>query len=154
MIEAKQLTTNSWLIKDSGFSIGFIYKESDGLYKALTTTETLEFDTFDNTKKYFGKKVKEILASTIEIDDDIKVEINGYPVKHDNITIKEEGSRPIYQRVNSVYAAGYWTIKYSDVWVAADCPLLSTVESYPCNGPFRTKLEMLSQIATNNKLNM
>ena len=151
-IEAKQLTTNTWFIKDSGFVIGMIYLEHDK-YVSITKTSCSEYDTFKEAKAFYGKRVKEILAESFEsIDEKAISDISGFPVKHDNITIKEEGTRPIYQRVNSVYVAGYWTVKYSEVWVSAFCPLLSTIESYPSNGPYKTELEMKSKIASNNKL--
>ena len=150
-IEAKQITTNTYLIKDNGFVVGMIYQENDK-YISLTKHDSSQHDTFKDAKSIFGKKVKEILSSTLIEELEPSTIINGYPVKHDNISVVEEGNRPVYRRVKSIYVAGYWTIKYSEVWVSSFCPLLTTIETYPSNGPFKTELEMKSQIASNNKL--
>lgn len=152
-IEAKQLTTNSWLVSDSGNLVGYIYKQ-DEEFTIMTMKDEHSEKTFVLAKKYFGTRVKELpLSKTLSsIEEQTVSEISGYPVKHDNITIMRTESPPLYSRVNSVYVAGYWAVKYSDIWVSVYCPLESTIQTYSCEGPFKTKMEMKSCISTNNKL--
>lgn len=152
-IEAKQLTTNSWIVSNSGNNVGYIYHDNDQ-FNILTLSEKHVEPTLAAAKKYFGGRVKELPLSKAlsSIEEQAVSEISGYPVKHDNITIIRAECPPIYSRVNSVYVAGYWAIKYSDIWVSVYCPLESTTHTYSCEGPFKTKMEMKSCISTNNKL--
>jgi hypothetical protein len=152
-IDAKQLTTNSWLMSSSGNLLGYIYKNNDS-YTILTQDTKQLTNSLDSAKLYFGDNVTEIpLSKTLSsLSERTMSEIDGYPVKHDDITIIRIDTPPLYSKVNSVYVAGYWAIKYSDIWVSVYCPLESTVHTYTAEGPFKTKLEMKSCISTNNKL--
>jgi hypothetical protein len=62
---------------------------------------------------------------------------------------------PIFTKSNkskSQFCAGYYVIKFRKGWVKSFCPKLITLERYPYKGPFKTELEMKSELNKINKL--
>jgi hypothetical protein len=50
----------------------------------------------------------------------------------------------------SLYCAGYYTIKFEKGWVKSFCPKLITIERYEYRGPFKTELEMRTELSRVN----
>ena len=57
---------------------------------------------------------------------------------------------PIYSKTpksTSMYAAGYYIIKFEKGWVKSFCPKVITLQRYTYRGPFTTELEMRKQLS-------
>jgi len=50
----------------------------------------------------------------------------------------------------SLYCAGYYVIRFDKGWVKSFCPKLITVERYENRGPFKTELEMRTELSRVN----
>lgn len=77
-------------------------------------------------------------------------EIYGFPVsqKPHNVYWDVKHKFAVFTKNNkskSYFCAGYYTIKFNHGWVKAFCPKLITLNRYPFNGPYKTKLEALEQ---------
>ncbi len=141
-----QLTTNSWLIRANTLKAGLLFKLPDE-YVFMSTDKRISFATYQDVEKRLGKleveppKVDKILST-----------IRNYPIKHSNITIISEDP-PLYKKNgNTVYAAGYWGLKFQGGWTQAYCPKHETCEKYETVGPFSNRLEMLNHISKLNTI--
>lgn len=149
-INLHKITENSWIANSNGYPVGFIYKtETEYIY--MTPEAKTPFTKMSDIKEFLGGKVKEQVNEARE-DGDVVDHIDGFPIKHSNISVVTAGDRPVYVRGKQVqHAAGYWAIKFSKRWVPSFCPLLKTVEQYQSSGPFKTKLEMMNSMAALNR---
>jgi len=50
----------------------------------------------------------------------------------------------------SLYCAGYFIIRFEKGWVKSFCPKLITLERYEYKGPFKTNLEMRTELSKAN----
>ena len=55
------------------------------------------------------------------------------------------------KKSKSLYCAGYYIIQFEKGWVRSYCPKLLTLDSYAFKGPFRTSLEMKTELSNANK---
>lgn len=144
MIKLIQLTSNSWLMRAGSQSSGLLFKTLTN-YLYMSPTARLEFADMDAVAKKFGKIKLEDLKAEEEISS-----IRGYPVKHQGITIVSE-EPPLYTKGGqTVFAAGYWGLKFTTGWTQAYCPKQETCTKYESIGPFRNRLEMLNSLTTLN----
>ena len=142
----KKMTENSWLVSTNGTPVAFVSK-SDDVYHYMTSSGKEQFNSLSALKSFIGGKINEEIAeSSSGLTDDVVQLIDGFPVKHANITIETGGERPVYVRGKTQHAAGYWCLKFSKRWVPSFCPLLKTVEQYQSMGPFKDRLVMMSQL--------
>jgi hypothetical protein len=51
----------------------------------------------------------------------------------------------------SAYCAGYYIIRFDKGWVKSFCPKLITIERYEFKGPFKTEIEMRSELSRVNR---
>ena len=57
---------------------------------------------------------------------------------------------PLFTKSNkskSAYCAGYYIIEFEKGWVKSFCPKLITIERYNFKGPFKTEIEMRSELS-------
>lgn len=146
-----KITDNSWIANTNGTPVAFIRKGDDHyLYVTLDTKQ--KFKDMAAIEKFLGGKLKEQVVEANDGLDNASVgDINGLPIKHQNIIIEQEGARPVYLRGKTQHVAGYWCIKFSKRWVPSFCPLLRTIEQYQSSGPFKNRLEMMSNLTTLNR---
>jgi hypothetical protein len=146
-----KITANSWIANTNGSPVAFIHR-SDEEYTYMTPEGTTKFVSMQAIKQFLGGKVKEeITEASAGLESDILDNIDGYPVKHANISVEQAGDRPVYVRGKTQHVAGYWCIKFSKRWVPSFCPLLKTVEQYQSAGPFKNRLEMMSNLSALNR---
>jgi len=50
-----------------------------------------------------------------------------------------------------LYCAGYYIIQFDKGWVKSFCPKLVTLERYHSKGPFKTDVEMRSELSIANR---
>lgn len=147
----RKITENSWIAHTNGTPVAYINKTPDN-YLFVSKEINQKFPDMKAIEKFLGGKIKEQINEASDgLDNAIESEINGFPVKHQNTTIEHAGDRPVYLRGKTQHAAGYWCIKFSKRWVPGFCPLLKTVEQYQSMGPFKTRLEMMTELAAQNR---
>lgn len=150
--DIKKLTSRSWVLQQGGSTVALIHTNSDDKLVLLTVDESSTYDTLDDIKAHVGGRVSELVATDSEdVDSDIKDHIDGFPVKHLKITTQQGGDRPVYQRGKTQHVAGYWCIKFSKRFVPSFCPLLKTVEQYESTGPYKSRFEMMANLASLNR---
>jgi hypothetical protein len=144
MIKLVQLTANSWLMRAGSQSSGLVFHQ-DGAYVYMSPTQKFTFPDLEALAGKFGK----IKFEELNLDEEVS-QIRGYPVKHQGITIQSEDP-PLYTKGGAtVFAAGYWGLKFTGGWTQAFCPKQETCEKYQSIGPFRNRLEMLNSLTTLN----
>lgn len=147
----KKVTTNSWLATTSGSPVAIIHHDGQE-FKFMTPDSVLTFASLDDVKKHLGGNVKEqMLEAKSGLDDEALETIDGFPVKHTNISVEQAGERPVYVRGKTQHVAGYWCIKFSKRWVPSYCPLLRTVEQYQSTGPFKDRMGMMAELGVLNR---
>lgn len=147
----KKLTETSWIMHTGGSPIAFIH-EFKGKFIMMTMEEKTEFESLEEVKNSVGGRVSELIAmESDEGDSEILSHIDGFPVKHSNTTTETGGDRPVYRRGKTQHVAGYWCIKFSKRWVPSFCPLLKTIEQYQSMGPYKSRFEMMANLATLNR---
>lgn len=148
----KKLTEKSWVLQQGGTTVGFVHMTEEEKFALLTSEESTVYDSLELLKEHIGGKVSELISSESEdVDSDIKDHIDGFPVKHAKITIQQGGDRPMYFRGKTQHVAGYWCIKFSKRFVPSFCPLMKTVEQYESTGPYKSRFEMMANLATLNR---
>lgn len=149
MVKIVKLSTYSWFLKNNnGGILGVLNKKTDNTFQLLTTNSKHSFNTLEDVEKEYGK-IKGI-EETSKVSD--ITNINGYPVKHADITVIDENI-PTYSRGTKVYfVAGYWGIRNDSGWSMIFCPKLSTIQSSEHIGPYKNKMEILNEISMKNNM--
>lgn len=141
-----QLTDNSWILKKSEITVGTLFKGANGLL-FMSPEKRKKYASFDEFQKEWGiRKILNADDAGATPDDAISSEINGFPIKHNNVKVIENSDPPQYIKGNAnakaVFAAGYWVVRNGNIWVAKLCPKMQTVEENETHGPFKSRLEM------------
>ena len=82
-------------------------------------------------------------------------EVHGFPssVAPYNSMYDVKRKLPLFtksEKSKSLYAAGYYIIRFEKGWVKSFCPKLITVERYEYKGPFKTSIEMKQELSLAN----
>jgi len=151
-INLHKITANSWIANTNGSPVAFIHRGDDH-YLFMTPESMQKFPNMAEIKTFLGGKVKEqITEASSGLDSEIADNIEGFPIKHTNVSVECAGDRPVYVRGKATqHVAGYWCIKFSKRWVPSFCPLLKTVEQYQSAGPFKNRLEMMNNLSALNR---
>lgn len=144
MTKMMQLSPNSWLLRTKTGDTGLLFKQS-GHYLFMNPETRKEFDDIESVEKRFGK-----LEEVERVEEEAVSNINGYPVKHQGITVVSEEPPHYTTGGKVVFAAGYWGLKFTNGWTQAYCPKLDTTSAYESVGPFKNRLEMLNHLSTLN----
>jgi hypothetical protein len=136
-----KLTNNSWIIRAGIDNSGLLFKNSEG-YLFLSISKRIEFKTIEEVYTRFGHLKEEIRENK---DTQLSI-IDGFPVRHENITIISE-KPPLYNKgTDIIFAAGYWCIKYPNGWTLTLCPKQKTTQEYDTSGPYRNRLESMNRL--------
>ena len=110
--------------------------------------------TAKKQEQYVNRKTEDLSApGPVESE---KNDVYDYPSKFVpyNMVFDVKRKLPLFnksKKSKSLYCAGYYIIKFEKGWVRSYCPKLLTLERYPFKGPFRTILEMKTELANANK---
>ena len=153
-MNAKEIVKNKfWIVQDKGQNIGTIsfndeqYMLSDASgSRFFTDTNDLE-KTLQTSVSWQQLEIKESKPTK---------EVNTFPTSTHpyNSMFDVKRKLPLFtksKKSKSLYCAGYYIIKFEKGWVRSYCPKLLTLERYPFKGPFRTILEMKTELANANK---
>lgn len=122
---------------------GFVYVENQQrrrypTIKILSNTHNVTFDNIDKNK--------------IEPEVD---QLHGYPTSHKpyNILWDVKHKFPVFtksKKSKSFFCAGYYAVKFNDIWVKSFCPKLITVNRYKFRGPFKLEADLDNEMAMLN----
>lgn len=152
-MKAKEIVKNKfWILSDDKQNIGTI-SFNDEQYM-LSDAKGSRF--FNDTLEIQKSLQSTVSWQELEINE-VKPEkiVNEYPTSclpyNDMYDVKRK--LPLFTKSSkskSLYCAGYYTIKFEKGWVKSFCPKLITVERYEYRGPFKTELEMRTELSRVN----
>ena len=151
-INAKEIIKNKfWIVETKGEKFGTISLNDDQYI--LSTPKGTKF--YDTEKQLSNALNSSISWSTLEIKESIDKEVHGYPTSCTPYN-------PIYdvknkialftksEKSKSLYAAGYFIIRFDKGWVKSFCPKLITIERYESKGPYKTDIIMRTELSRAN----
>src|SRR5271165_4522757 len=152
-VKLKPITENSWLVlgDTDDTRIGLLTEIRDN-YILMVKGEKKQFFNRKEVNKYFKEDIFNNVVQPTE-PEEVKKDyyINGYPVEFDNPheVILKGNKLPLFSKKATsevYYSAGHYCLHFPKNWMPAFCPKLSTLETYQYVGPFKTQLEMYSQL--------
>jgi len=153
--KAKELLKGKfWIVEDNDNErVGVLSQTEDNL--VYSCHEGTKF--FKNTKQFkksLGADINWITSDAKK--ENIESEIYGYPTSctpHNSMyDIKRK--LPLFtksEKSKSLYCAGYYVIRFDKGWVKSFCPKLLTIERYDSHGPYKTEIEMRTELSRVNK---
>jgi len=152
-VKLKPITETSWLVlgDTDETRIGLLTEIRDK-YILMAQGVKKSFLSRKEVNKYFEEDVFEnvvepVTESTVQKD----YYINGYPVDFDspNEVIIKGNKLPLFSKKATsdvYYSAGYYCLHFPKNWMPAYCPKLSTLETYEFAGPYKSEMEMKSNL--------
>lgn len=151
-VKLKLITEKSWLV------IGDIEETKIGLLTELRNQYVLmvkdskkHFTSKKEVNDYFNEDVFQKVEGAEEAIQKKDYFIRGYPVDFDNPheVIFAGNSLPLFSKKESsevYYCAGYYCLEFPKNWVLTFCPKLKTLLTYNYLGPFKTELEVKTNL--------
>jgi len=150
-LKAKEIVDGKfWILESNGAKIATL-SWSDDRYM-LSDVNGTRFLNKRQLEKDLGKvswdKKLEITEVTVN-------EVHGFPTSCApfNPLYDVVKRLPLFTKSNkskSHYCAGYYIIRFDKGWVKSFCPKSITIERYPYKGPFKTALEMRTELSKAN----
>jgi len=151
-LKAKSVVKDKfWIVEDNEERIGTM-SFTDDRYMFSSRVETCFFASKREMKQKFRTEIvwTDITpsAKSAELSDKI---VHGFPtsVNPYNTMYDVKRKLPLFTKSNkskSAYCAGYYIIEFEKGWVKSFCPKLITIERYVSKGPFKTEMEMRSEL--------
>jgi hypothetical protein len=139
-----------WIIENDEQRIGTMSWNEDR-YMFSNKVETCFFDSKQDMKQRFGA---DIVWTDLSVPKEVTQQdfiVYGFPtsVSPYNTMFDVKRKLPLFTKSNkskSAYCAGYYIIEFEKGWVKSFCPKLITVERYNFKGPFKSEMEMRSEL--------
>ena len=151
-VNAKEIIKDKfWIVETKGEKFGTISLNDDQYI--LSTPKGTKF--YNNEKQLSNALNSSISWSSLEITESLDKEVHGYPTS----CIPYNPIYDVKQKLalftksaksKSLYAAGYFIIRFEKGWVKIHCPKMITLERYESKGPFKSELEMRSELSKAN----
>lgn len=142
-VKAKPILKDKfWIIEQNNEKLGTLSKTDD--HFLFTCNEGVQlFDTAKQLDRKFGKIIWSVADEKVASTDCL---IYGFPTKSIpmNGIFDIKRKLPLFTKTEtskSLYAAGYYIIKFPKGWIKGFCPKLSTLDAYEFRGPFKTDIE-------------
>jgi hypothetical protein len=151
-INAKEIIKNKfWIVETKGEKFGTISLNDDQYI--LSTPKGTNFYT--NEKQLTSALESTISWSSLEIKETHEKEVHGYSTScvPYNPVYDVKQKLALFTKSSkskSLYAAGYFIIRFEKGWVKSHCPKLITLERYTFKGPFKSELEMRTELSRTN----
>lgn len=153
MIYLKAITENSWLIADTEATgnVGILSHNPQDEYFIILGDQKSTFKTKEELDAFFKCDILDTVVSRT-LDRDKTNFVDGYPVDLPTIHAVDdvETDLPIYKKTQKstvIHAAGYYCVECESGWLASYCPKMDTLIKYGYTGPFKTKIQMRSQLS-------
>ncbi len=157
-IKLKPITEQSWLvINDTEETRVGLLTEIRDQYTLMVAGAKQQFLNRKEVNKFFNEDVfSNVAEPVVEELTDKNYFIRGYPVDFDNPSeVLVKGNKlPLFSKKSTsdvYYSAGYYCLNFPKNWMPAYCPKLSTLETYEYVGPFKSEIEMRSQLTKMRK---
>jgi hypothetical protein len=156
---AKPILENRfWILESDGEKVGTICRQEDRRYMFSCSDGTRIFDTQQQLQMNFNGEWMwgSSISAPKEEKENEDNSVYDYPSKFKpyNMVFDVKRKLPLFnksKKSKSLYCAGYYVIQFEKGWVRSYCPKLLTLDSYPFKGPFRTSLEMKTELSNANK---
>ena len=153
-IKAKPILKNKfWIVEKDGERIGTLSKQEDKRYMYSCSSGTDYFTDIKSFNSFIGGISYD--KATISDGSSTAKEIHGFSTSSTpyNVMYNVQKKLPLFtksKKSKSLYAAGYYIIHFDKGWVRSFCPKMVTCENYFSKGPFKTELEMRSELSKAN----
>jgi hypothetical protein len=154
MIKAKPILKDKfWIIEQNGSNVGTLSVSEDQYLYSCDTGTHMYTNPSQLNKALGGNILWSESISDAEESDNIAYE---YPTstKPHNIIWDVKQKLPLFtksEKSKSLYAAGYYIIRFEKGWVKSFCPKLITIQRYEFKGPFKDDLHMRLELSNANK---
>ena len=154
-IKAKEVLDGKfWIVEDEGVNVGTLTFNDEKYMLNDTNGKCVIFNNEQQVSKNFGSK---ILWSKLDITETVPTEkiVHGVPTSciPYNPIYDVKNKLPMFSKSNkskSLYCAGYFIIRFNKGWVKSFCPKLITIERYESKGPFKSEIEMRTELSRVN----
>jgi len=141
-----------WILQQNGENMGTI-SIADDSYMLSDSSGTRMFNSEKQLKKKLGN---DLSWQKLDIKETFVKEVHGFPTSSMPYNPMYDVRRklPLFTKSTkskSLYAAGYYTIRFEKGWVKSFCPKLLTLERYEYRGPFKTDIEMRTELSRVSK---
>jgi len=150
-INAKEIIDGKfWIIENEGNKVATL-AYSDEKYMVTDVNGS----RFVNNKVELEKDLGKLSWSSLEITEVTLDDVHGFPTSctPHNPLYDVKQKLPLFTKSTkskSLYCAGFYIIRFDKGWVKSFCPKAITVERYPYKGPFKTALEMRTELSKAN----
>jgi hypothetical protein len=150
-LKAKEIVDGKfWILESNGSKVATL-SWNDDRYMLSDINGT----RFVKNTKQLEKDLGKVSWDKLEITEISLNEVHGFPTscKPFNPLYDVSKKLPLFTKSNkskSLYCAGYYIIRFDKGWVKSFCPKSITLDRYPFKGPFRTPLEMRTQLSAAN----
>lgn len=154
MIKAKPILKDKfWIIEQNGSNVGTLSVSEDQYLYSCDTGTHMYTNTRQLNKALGGKILWTESISDATESTNIAYE---YPTstKPHNVIWDVKQKLPLFtksEKSKSLYAAGYYIIRFEKGWVKSFCPKLITIQRYEFKGPFKDDLHMRLELSNANK---
>mgnify|MGYP003659143474 FL=1 len=155
-IKAKEVLKNKfWLVENDGEKIGTLSYDNDKYMLNDSTGHCHYFNSQTAFAKKFNTKINWTKLDIVETAPVEKI-VHGMPTSclPHNPIYDVKRRLPMFSKSGkskSLYCAGYFIIRFDKGWVKSFCPKLITIERYESKGPFKTEIEMRTELSRVNK---
>lgn len=158
-VKLKPITESSWLVlgDTEDIRIGLL-TESRDKYILMAKGVKTNFLNRKEVNKFFAEDVFQNMIDAVE-EPKVKKDyfINGFPVDFDmpNEVILKGNTLPLFSKKATsevYYSAGYYCLHFPKNWMPAYCPKLSTLDTYEYTGPYKSELEMRTNLLKLRKI--
>lgn len=149
---AKPIIKNKfWIVEDQGHKVATIQAIEEGGFVYVQDQSRQRYPTIKLLTKEHNIKIDSASVKKEKVPASTH-DVHGYPVssKPWNVLWDVKHQFPVYTKTSkskSYYCAGYYIIKFNNGWVKSFCPKFITLNRYEFKGPFKSKDEMLEQLA-------
>lgn len=144
-----------WIVENEGQRVATLRKDEFSQFVFQNKDGVKIYNNKKSVTREFGDDF--FVAKIVkEADDSNPKEVHGFSTS----TIPHNAMYDIRQKLplftkskdsKSLYCAGYYVIRFEKGWVKSFCPKLVTVERYGYKGPFKTDVEMRSELSIANR---
>ena len=137
-----------------------LYDDMDNPHALIVEQTDSSLDVYFEDKISSYKDMDELQRGVGEFkvhqrSENKSVVLGGYPVAVDEVfSVEDVDTVPSYTKSDKSkirYAAGYYGIMFSDQYVPAFCPKVSTLAKYTTMGPFSEVITLRSELLLANK---
>lgn len=151
-MKIKPISKSSWiLINDNNSQVGILTFNLN--YNLIYNKEKHSFQTEDEVNEFLDCN---IFQNVVETKEEVfePTFVNGFPTDLNSVVTVASDILPLYVKNDKskiIYSAGYYCIKYTELWAQAFCPKSETLSKYSYSGPFKNKMEMRLKLNQLNK---